>query len=62
MLFSPVEADFYLLLPNDLLQDNGIIQDLITLIPEEAWDDIEIVGWLYQFYVSEVKKTRSFRT
>lgn len=54
-VFSPVEADFYLLLPNDLLQDNGIIKDLITLIPEEAWDDIEIVGWLYQFYVSEEK-------
>ena len=54
-VFSPVEGDFYLLLPNDLLQDNGIIRDLITLIPEEAWDDIEIVGWLYQFYVSEEK-------
>ena len=54
-VFSPVEGDFYLLLPNDLLQDNGIIRDLIALIPEEAWDDIEIVGWLYQFYVSEEK-------
>ena len=54
-VFSPVEGDFYLLLPNDLLQDNGIIGDLITLIPEEAWDDIEIVGWMYQFYVSEEK-------
>ena len=54
-VFSPVEGDFYLLLPNDLLQDNGIIRDLIMLIPEEAWDDIEIVGWLYQFYVSEEK-------
>lgn len=54
-VFSPVEGDFYLLLPNDLLQDNGIIRDLITLIPEETWDDIEIVGWLYQFYVSEEK-------
>lgn len=54
-VFSPVEGDFYLLLPNDLLQDNGIIRDLVTLIPEEAWDDIEIVGWLYQFYVSEEK-------
>ena len=54
-VFSPVEGDFYLLLPNDLLQDNGIIRDLITLIPDEAWDDIEIVGWLYQFYVSEEK-------
>ncbi|WP_321380039.1 BREX-1 system adenine-specific DNA-methyltransferase PglX [Trichococcus shcherbakoviae] len=54
-VFSPVEGDFYLLLPNDLLQDNGIIRDLITFIPEESWDDIEIVGWLYQFYVSEEK-------
>lgn len=54
-VFSPVEGDFYLLLSNDLLQDNGIIRDLITLIPEEAWNDIEIVGWLYQFYVSEEK-------
>ena len=54
-VFSPVEADFYLLLPNDLLQDSGIIRDLITLIPDEAWEDIEIVGWLYQFYVSEEK-------
>ncbi|MDB6353116.1 BREX-1 system adenine-specific DNA-methyltransferase PglX [Trichococcus sp. K1Tr] len=54
-VFSPVEGDFYLLLPNDLLQDIGIIRDLITLISEESWDDIEIVGWLYQFYVSEEK-------
>lgn len=32
-----------------------MIRDIVNLIDEEDWKDVEIVGWLYQFYISEQK-------
>ena len=26
-----------------------------TEIPEEDWQEVEVIGWLYQFYISEKK-------
>jgi len=49
-----------LLLPDALLSKGGIVNDLVTSIDEENFDvekqgQIEIIGWLYQFYISEKK-------
>lgn len=54
-LFEPVDDATELLLPDNLTKTDSLIQALITAIPEENWQDIEIIGWLYQFYISEKK-------
>jgi hypothetical protein len=54
-LFERVDDETELLPPDNLLQADSLIQELATAIPEEDWRKIEIIGWLYQFYVSEKK-------
>ncbi len=54
-LFEPVDDETELLLPDNLLQTDSLIRELVTAIPEENWQEIEIIGWLYQFYISEKK-------
>jgi hypothetical protein len=44
-----------LLLPGNLLQSESLTQTLVNEITEELWEDVEIIGWLYQFYISEKK-------
>ena len=49
-----------LLLPDALLAKGGIVHDLVNIIHEDNFNvdkqgQIEIVGWLYQFYISEKK-------
>ncbi len=56
-VFEYISDDLALLLPKNLLQENSIIKDIIKLINEEDWKDVEIVGWLYQFYIAERKDT-----
>ena len=45
-----------LLLPDNLLREGSVIQQMIELIPEDDWKDaVQIIGWLYQYYNSEKK-------
>ena len=45
-----------LLLPDNLLREGSVIQQMIALIPEDDWKDaVQIIGWLYQYYNSEKK-------
>ena len=45
-----------LLLPDGLLRSGGVVEQLVTAIPEDDWrEGVEIVGWMYQYYVSERK-------
>lgn len=43
------------LLPDNLLNDSGFVNKLITDVPEDNFSNVEIIGWLYQFYISEKK-------
>ena len=54
-LFEPIGHETELLLPANLLQTDSLIRKLVESIEEEAWEQIEIIGWLYQFYISEKK-------
>lgn len=54
-LFSREQAWLDLFLPDTLLNQDSIVRRMVADIPEEDWGDIEIVGWLYQFYISERK-------
>ena len=44
-----------LLLPATLLHTDSLIRQMVEAIDESAWGQIEIIGWLYQFYISEKK-------
>lgn len=54
-LFEAVADESELLLPDNLTKTDSLIRDLVVSIPEEDWENIEIIGWLYQFYISEKK-------
>lgn len=54
-LFSREKAWIDLMLPSTLLNQDSIVRRMVADIPEADWQDIEIVGWLYQFYISERK-------
>lgn len=54
-LFERIDDDSELLLPDNLLRSDSVIAKLVSEIPEEDWAEVEIIGWLYQFYISEKK-------
>ncbi len=54
-MFEKLEDATELLLPDNLTKTDSILKDLINDVPEEGWQDIEVIGWLYQFYISERK-------
>lgn len=56
VVFEEIEDYTELLLPDNLLQEGSIIRDLVTSISEEDFkEQVEIIGWLYQYYISEKK-------
>ncbi len=54
-LFERIDDDTELLLPDNLLHSDSLIRKLVSEIGEEDWQEIEIIGWLYQYYISERK-------
>ena len=54
-LFEAIADESELLLPENLTKTDSLIRDLVASVPDEDWDHIEIIGWLYQFYISEKK-------
>ncbi len=55
LLFDPIGHETELLIPRNLLRKGSVVYRLIHDVEEDAWEAIEIVGWLYQFYISERK-------
>ena len=54
-LFERIDDETELLLPDNLLHSDSIVAKLVAQIPEEDWAEVEAIGWLYQFYISEKK-------
>ncbi|MBT3224238.1 MAG: BREX-1 system adenine-specific DNA-methyltransferase PglX, partial [Proteobacteria bacterium] len=54
-LFDAIGGATELLLPANLLHTDSLVRKLVESIDESAWEQIEIIGWLYQFYISEKK-------
>ena len=54
-LFERIGDETELLLPTNLLHTDSLIRQMVAGIEESAWGQIEIIGWLYQFYISEKK-------
>lgn len=54
-LFERIDDYTELLMPDDLLSENSVLIDLREVMTIETCADVEIIGWLYQFYISEKK-------
>ena len=54
-LFEALDDETELLLPDNLTRTDSILRGLVDNIPENDWQPVEIIGWLYQFYISEKK-------
>jgi SAM-dependent methyltransferase len=54
-LFEKIDDETELLLPDNLLHSDSLIRKLVGEIEEEDWKEVEVIGWLYQFYISERK-------
>lgn len=55
-MFEQIEDYTELLLPDNLLRQGSVIEQMVTSIPEDDWRDaVQIIGWLYQYYNSEPK-------
>ena len=54
-LFEKINHETELLLPDNLLHSNSPIRKLVQDIDEADWENVEIIGWIYQFYISERK-------
>ena len=55
-LFEAVDDEAEILLPDNLTRTDSILRGLVDGIPEEDWEGVEVIGWLYQFYISEKKE------
>ena len=54
-LFERIDDETELLLPDSLLHSDSLVRKLIDGIDEADWNAVEVIGWLYQFYISEKK-------
>ena len=63
-LFERILDYTELLLPDNLLSEQSFVSDIRRAMTDEDCQDVEIMGWLYQFYITdrkadaEVKKTK----
>ncbi|EGX6956811.1 BREX-1 system adenine-specific DNA-methyltransferase PglX [Aeromonas hydrophila] len=54
-LFEAIDDETELLLPTGLTRTDAFWRELVDGIPEGDWAQVEVIGWLYQFYISEKK-------
>ncbi|WP_141013089.1 BREX-1 system adenine-specific DNA-methyltransferase PglX [Nocardioides sambongensis] len=50
------EGDYTeLLIPANLLAEDSVLSRSVSVLTEDVCEDVEVIGWLYQFYISERK-------
>lgn len=55
-MFQKIDDYTELLLPDNLLRDGSVLEQMTSGIPEEDWQDaVQIIGWMYQYYNAELK-------
>ena len=54
-LFERIADYTELLMPDDLLSGNSILAYTREAMTADMCQDVEVIGWLYQFYISEKK-------
>ena len=56
-LFEAIEDETELLLPDNLLHSDSLIRKLVSNLDADDCESVEVLGWLYQFYISDKKDT-----
>jgi len=59
-LFEKIEDYTELLFPDRLLHTDSLLGDLNGIIDEGNWKEVEVIGWIYQYYVAP-RKERVFK-
>ncbi|WP_394211556.1 BREX-1 system adenine-specific DNA-methyltransferase PglX [Psychrobacter piscatorii] len=54
-LFQRIDDYTELLMPDDLLSSSSVLADMREAMPADTCEDVEVIGWLYQFYISDKK-------
>lgn len=55
-MFEKITDYTELLLPDNLLENGSVIRKMVEDIEEDNWkEEVEIIGWMYQYYISEKK-------
>jgi type II restriction/modification system DNA methylase subunit YeeA len=55
-MFEKISDYTELLLPDNLLEEGSVIRRMVEDIDESDWrEEVEIIGWMYQYYISEKK-------
>ncbi|WP_441252099.1 BREX-1 system adenine-specific DNA-methyltransferase PglX [Tardiphaga sp. 71_E8_N1_1] len=54
-LFERIDDETELLLPDNLLHTDSVVRQMISQTDENDWEEIEIIGWLYQYYIADRK-------
>lgn len=55
-MFEKMGGYTELLFPNNILRPDSVLGHMVADIPEEDWtDQVQIIGWLYQYYNTELK-------
>jgi type II restriction/modification system DNA methylase subunit YeeA len=55
-MFEKISDYTELLLPDNLLEEGSVIRKMVEDIEEQDWkEEVEIIGWMYQYYISEKK-------
>lgn len=58
-MFEEISDYTELLFPSNLLLKTSVLAEMVSAIPEEDWlDQVQIIGWLYQYYIAEPKDER----
>ena len=56
VMFERMGGYTEMLLPNNILKQDSVLGRMVEDIPEEDWRDaVQIIGWLYQYYNTELK-------
>ena len=55
VMFERMGGYTEMLLPNNILRQDSVLGHMVSDIPEEDWQDaVQIIGWLYQYYNTEL--------
>lgn len=53
-MFEPISDYTELLFPDGLLREDSVLA-MLAAVDAENWADIQVIGWLYQYYNTELK-------
>ncbi|MEC1288577.1 hypothetical protein, partial [Bacillus paralicheniformis] len=61
-MFETIDDYSEILFPEGLLATDSFLRYMTNteVIPEDNWKEIEVIGWLYQYYIAE-EKDRVFK-